>query len=81
MDGEIEDEPLPPVVQLAGSRAVISSLLTFVFPIIPVLPPTIEQILELLSVADKYEMTTALIRIRDSASRRDPPLICRENAL
>jgi hypothetical protein len=81
VDGEIKDEPLLPVIQLPESHAMIYSLLTFVFPIIPILPPTIEQILELLSVAEKYEMTTALIRIRDSASRRDPPLICRESAL
>ena len=81
MGGEIKDEPLLPVVQLAESRAVISSLLTFVFPIIPALPPTVEEILELISVAEQYEMTTALIRIRDCASRRDPPLICRETAL
>ena len=69
------------VVQLAENRATISSLLTFVFPVIPILPPTIEQILQLLSVAEKYEMATVLIRIRDFASRRDPPLICRQTAL
>ena len=81
MDSETKDEPLLPVVQLAESHAIISSLLIFVFPIIPVLPPTVEEILELISVAEKYEMSTALIRIRDCASRRDPPLICRETAL
>ena len=81
MDGETKDEPLLPVVQLAESHAIISSLLTFVFPVLPVLPPAIEQILELLSVAEKYEMSVALIRIRDCASRRDPPFICPETAL
>ena len=81
MDDEAKDEPLLPVVQLAESHAIISSLLTFVFPVLPVLPPTIEQILELLSVAEKYEMSIALIRIRDCAARRDPPFICPETAL
>ncbi len=80
MDGETKDEPSLPVVQLAESHAIISSLLTFVFPVPPVLPPTIEQILELLSVAQKYEMATTLIRIRDCASRRDPKFICAKTA-
>ncbi|KAH9008482.1 hypothetical protein EDB84DRAFT_1596314 [Lactarius hengduanensis] len=80
VDGETGDTLLP-VVQVAEDHAIVSSLLTFVFPVLPILPPTTEQILELLSVAEKYRMTTALIRIRDCASRRDPPFICPENAL
>ncbi|KAH8996572.1 hypothetical protein EDB83DRAFT_2475055, partial [Lactarius deliciosus] len=80
--GETKDTLLQvPVVPVAENRTIISSLLTFVLPVSPILPPTIEQILELLSVAEKYRMTTALIRIRDCASRRDPPIICPENAL
>ncbi|KAN0137871.1 hypothetical protein V8E53_004355 [Lactarius tabidus] len=70
-----------PVVQLPEGHTILSSLLTFVFPVPSVLPPTIEQILELLSVAQKYEMATTLTRIRDCASRRDPPFICAETAL
>ncbi|KAH8985637.1 hypothetical protein EDB86DRAFT_2327512 [Lactarius hatsudake] len=80
VNGEAKDTLLP-VVQVAEDHAIISSLLTFVFPVPPILPPTVEQILELLSAAEKYGMTTALIRIRDCASRRDPPFICPENAL
>ncbi|KAH9058221.1 hypothetical protein EDB87DRAFT_943481 [Lactarius vividus] len=80
-DGGTNDKPLLPVIQLAESHTIIFALLTFVFPVPPILPPTIEQILELLSVAQKYEMTTTLIRIRDCASRRDPPFICPETAL
>ncbi|KAH9020952.1 hypothetical protein EDB85DRAFT_442201 [Lactarius pseudohatsudake] len=71
---------LLPVVQVPENYTIISSLLTFVFPVSPILPSTVEQILELLSVAEKYRMTTALIRIRDCASRRDPPFICPKNA-
>ncbi len=69
-----------PVVRLAEGHSVISSLLTFIFPVPPVLPSTIEQIIDLLFVAQKYEMNTVLIRIRDSVSRRHPPFICSENA-
>lgn len=75
------EDPSLPIVQLAESHAILSSLLTFVFPVLPVLPPTIEQILKLLSVAEKYQMTTALIRIRDCASRHSPPFIRPETAL
>ncbi|KAH9174361.1 hypothetical protein EDB89DRAFT_566959 [Lactarius sanguifluus] len=81
MNSEANDKPLLPVIQLAESHTLISALLTFVFPVPPVLPPTIEQILDLISVAQKYEMATALIRIRDCASRREPSLICPETAL
>jgi hypothetical protein len=75
------DDFLLPVVQLPESHAILSSLLTFVFPVPSFLPPNIEQILELLSVAQKYEMTTTLARIRDCASRRDPSFICAKTAL
>jgi hypothetical protein len=70
-----------PVVHLTESHAILSSLLTFVFPVQSFLPPTIEQILKLLSVAQKYEMTTTLARIRDCAPRRDPSFICAKTAL
>ncbi|KAH9020954.1 hypothetical protein EDB85DRAFT_2152720 [Lactarius pseudohatsudake] len=82
VDGETKDTLLQvPIVPVAEDHTIISSLLTFVFPVSSVLPPTIEQILELLSVAEKYRMTNALTQIRDCASRRDPPFICPENAL
>ena len=44
------------------------------------LPPTLDQILELLYVAQKYQMSSILARIRDCASRC-PNLICTKNAL
>ena len=79
-EGETSMESLP-VVQLPESHTIISSLLTFLFPIPPVLPPTFEHTLELLSVAQKYQMTTALTRIRDCISRHEPKFMCLENAL
>jgi hypothetical protein len=78
--GETSMESLP-VVQLPESHTIISCLLTFLFPVPSVLPPTIDQTLELLSVAQKYQMTTALTRIRDCISRREPKSVCSENAL
>ncbi|KAH9162355.1 hypothetical protein EDB89DRAFT_2026160, partial [Lactarius sanguifluus] len=67
-----ELEILLPVVQLPESHATISSLLSFVFPVPPVLSPGIGEIFDLLSMAQKYRMTTALTRIRDCISKRKP---------
>ena len=74
--------PIPlPVINMPESGAILHSLLTFVLPITPVLPPSVEETLELLSVAQKYEMNHVLTHIRGSISLQDPPLICRRNAL
>lgn len=69
-----------PEVQLSESSAILSSLLTFVFPVTPILPSTLEKTMELLSVAQKYEMTSVLTHIRGSLSRQNPPYINPENA-
>lgn len=73
-------EALLPVIQLPESHTIISTLLTFLFPVPPVLPATNEQTLELLSVAQKYQMTTALTRIQDCISRCKPNFICPDTA-
>jgi hypothetical protein len=57
-----------PMVQLPESAKILRYLLTFIFPVIPLLPPTPEDIMELLSVAQKYQMGTALTHIRGSIS-------------
>ncbi|KAH8985641.1 hypothetical protein EDB86DRAFT_2958365 [Lactarius hatsudake] len=70
----------PSTVQLNENYTILSSLLTFIFPVSPALPPSIEQTMELLSVAQKYKMDTVLIHIRDRIARQDPPVIHAENA-
>ncbi|KAI9441848.1 hypothetical protein H4582DRAFT_1421007 [Lactarius indigo] len=70
-----------PEVQLPESSAILSSLLTFIFPVNPILPSTLEERMELLSVAQKYEMSTVLTHIRGSLSRQHPLFIKPENAL
>jgi BTB/POZ domain len=72
--------PLP-VINMSESGAILYSLLTFVLPMPSVLPPSVEETLELLSVAQKYEMNHVLAHIRGSISLQDPPLISRSNAL
>ena len=61
-----------PVVLLPDSGKIIHSLLTFIFPVIPVIPPTHEEVMELLSVAQKYQMGTVLIHVRGSITRQNP---------
>jgi hypothetical protein len=69
-----------PVVELSDSGVVLSSLLSFIIPMAPDLPPTAEDILRLLSTAQKYEMSTVLTRIRDHLTRQKLPLIRDETA-
>ena len=69
-----------PEVQLSENSSILSSLLTFIFPVTPVLPSTLEEMMDLLSVAQKYEMTSVLTHIRGALSRQYPLLINPENA-
>ncbi|KAH9018766.1 hypothetical protein EDB83DRAFT_2679630 [Lactarius deliciosus] len=69
-----------PEVHIPVSSAILSWLLTFIFPINPVLPSTLEETMELLSVAQKYEMSSVLSHIRGSLALQDPPFISPENA-
>ena len=70
-----------PSVQISENGDILSCLLSFILPVSPVLPPTTEQIMELLSVAQKYEMTSILTRIRETVASLDPPFILPETAL
>lgn len=69
-----------PEVQLHESSAILSCLLTFIFPVPLLVPSTLEEMMELLSVAQKYEMSSVLTHIRGSLSRQDPLFISPENA-
>ena len=73
-------EPSPATVHLNENCTILSSLLTFIFPVSPTLPPTTKQTMELLSVAQKYEMDSVLTHIRDHIARQSPPFIQPENA-
>jgi hypothetical protein len=61
-----------PVVQLPDSGKILHCLLTFILPVIPVIPSTHEEVMELLSVAQKYQMGTVLVHIRGSIARQNP---------
>ncbi|KAH8985598.1 hypothetical protein EDB86DRAFT_3105651 [Lactarius hatsudake] len=76
-----EEKGLLPVVELSESKATLYSLLTFIFPISPVLPSTTEKIMELLAVAQKYQMDSVMTHIRGAIARQDPPFLRPETAL
>jgi hypothetical protein len=61
-----------PVVQLPDSGKFLRYLLTFIFPVTPVIPSTHEEVMELLYVAQKYQMGTVLVHIRGSIARQNP---------
>ncbi len=67
-----------PVVQLSDSGAVLFSLLTYIFPLQPILPSAVEHTMELLSAAQKYKMDAILIHIRNHIAQQHPPFIRRE---
>ncbi|SRR6266702_436719 len=69
-----------PYIQLSENGTILSSLLSFILPVPSILPPTTEQIIELVSVAQKYEMTPTLAHIRETITSLDPPFILPETA-
>ena len=60
-----------PVVHLPESGEILRCLLTFIFPVTPFVPSTPEGIMELLFVAQKYQMGIALTHIRGSIARQN----------
>ena len=72
--GGEEHAPLP-VVNLPESGATLHSLLTFIFPVVPTLPSSSEEIMELLAVAQKYQSDSVLSHIRGSIAEKDPPFL------
>jgi hypothetical protein len=79
-NGEEREAPSLPVVEIPESKETLYHLLTFIFPVTPVLPPTAEKIMELLAVAQKYEMNSVVAHIRGAISRQDPPFLRLETA-
>ena len=70
--GDANAEASLPVVQLPESGKILRYLLAFILPIFPAIPPTHEETMELLSVAQKYQMETVLVHIRGSIARLNP---------
>jgi hypothetical protein len=64
--GNANAEESLPVLQLPETGEILECLLNFVFPVTPRLPSTLEKVMELLSVAQKYQMGAVLSHIRAS---------------
>jgi hypothetical protein len=60
------------VVQLPERGHIFRFLLTFVFHVTPLIPATHEEAIELLSLAQKYQMGITLTHIRGSIARQNP---------
>ncbi len=63
------------------SGEILHSLLTFILPVTPLMLLTTEKVMELLSVAQKYQMAPVLAHIRDKIAQRNPPSTDRDTAL
>jgi hypothetical protein len=74
------DEGSLPVVKLSDAGVILHSLLTFIFPVSPILPSTTKETMQLLSVAQKYEMNSTLAHIRSNISHHNPSFLGPENA-
>jgi hypothetical protein len=68
------------VVQFPIDGAILFSLLTYIFPVPPVLPSTVEQVMELLSAAQMYKMDVVLTHIRNHIAQQEPSFIREETA-
>jgi len=79
--GDADAEASLPVVRLPESGKILRYLLTFILPVFPAIPPTHEETMELLSVAQKYEMEPVLVHIRGNIARQNPLPIHLEPAL
>jgi hypothetical protein len=69
------------VVHLPVNGTILNSLLSYIFPVPPILPSTTEQIMELLSAAQMYKMDVVLTHIKNHIAQQQPPLIRKETAL
>jgi hypothetical protein len=69
-----------PSVQLSDSDATLYILLTFILPMHPVLPSTLEHTIILLSAAQTYQMDSILSHIRLVVGSQSPPFIRPETA-
>ena len=78
---DVHREASLPIVQLPESGAILHSLLTFIFPVTPLVLSTTETTMELLSVANTYHMVSVLAHIRGSIARQKLSSTQRETAL
>jgi hypothetical protein len=69
--GAANAEALLPMVHVPKRGKIVHCLLTLIFPVTPLVPSTPEELMELLSDAQTYQIDTALTHIRDRISRKN----------
>jgi hypothetical protein len=69
--GAADAEASLPVVHVPKRGKIVHCLLTFIFPVNSLVPSTPEEILELLSDAQTYQMDFVLTHIRDRIARQN----------
>ena len=79
--GDVNPDASLPVVELLESGEILRCLFTFIFPVTPLVPSTPDEIMELLSVAQKYQMGTTLTHIRGTIARQNSLPSCLESSL
>ena len=70
--GVTNAEALLPVVQQPERGEILHCLLTFIFPVTQLIPSTPDGTMELLSVAQTYQMGFVLTNLRDRIARHHP---------
>ncbi|KAH9042707.1 hypothetical protein EDB85DRAFT_1088030 [Lactarius pseudohatsudake] len=67
------------VIDLAENSKTLLHLLSVIYPMVPIVPDTVEDALSLLSVCQKYQMDFTATRIRALIRACTPPLFTSEN--
>ncbi|KAH9072859.1 hypothetical protein EDB83DRAFT_2359516 [Lactarius deliciosus] len=67
------------VIDLTENSKTLLHLLSVIYPMVPIVPDTLEDALSLLSACQKYQMDYTATRIRALIRARTPPLFTVEN--
>jgi hypothetical protein len=73
-------EQVKQVIDLVECSKTLLQLLSAIYPMVPIIPDTLEDALSLLSACQKYQMDFITTRIRALIRARTPPLFTAENA-
>lgn len=73
-------EHVKQTIDLTESSKTLLCLLSVIYPIVPIVPDTLEDALSLLSACQKYQMDSIATRIRAMIRAGTPPLFTAENS-
>ena len=73
-------ERVKQIIDLTESSKTLLHLLSVIYPMVPIVPDTLEDALSLLSACQKYQMDFVATRIRTMIKASTPPLFTAENS-